>query len=223
VFILGVLQQASINHKIIMIHQSFISKSFKDVRYTYTRWACATAAKNIISLYPTRDPEEPQWWVEQAFVVTSSICLMLDLFHRPTVDAEAEEYQACVQHAILFLQQFSTSSVALHGVRLLLSLLQEYNKLHEGSRLQPTPTKASSYMPSTFVDLEVAEPNHAMRNQCPSSTSDVLLLNEEAAQFNFDIDTVAFEDLMDYLPLEGGFDNNTFLDSICGLNTGLFA
>lgn len=94
------LHQASVNHKIIMLHQSFLSKSFKDVRYTYTRWACATAAKNIINLYTTREPNEPQWWVEQAFAVTASICLILDLFHRPDHDAEAQEYQACVQNAV---------------------------------------------------------------------------------------------------------------------------
>ncbi|KAF1942168.1 hypothetical protein EJ02DRAFT_422406 [Clathrospora elynae] len=41
------------------------------VQYTYSRWACATAANNIIHLYSTRAPEEPQWWVEQAFVVSS--------------------------------------------------------------------------------------------------------------------------------------------------------
>jgi transcription elongation factor SPT5 len=205
-----------------MIHQSFLSKSFKDVRYTYSRWASATAAKTIIGLYTTRDPEEPQWWVEQAFIVTSSICLMLDLFHWPTIDAEAEEYQACVQHAILFLQRFTTSSVALHGVRLLLSLFQEYSKLHEGTRLQTAPTKTSSQIPTSLADMQVTEPKHAMPDQCPSSNSEVLLSTEEANQFNFDIDTVAFEDLMDYLPPEGGFDNNMFLDSICGLNSGQY-
>jgi hypothetical protein len=119
------LHQACVNHKIIMLHQTFLKKSFKEVRFTYTRWACATAAKNVINLYDVREQEEPQWWVEQAFVVTSAICLVLDLFHRPEIDAEAQEYLACVHKAIRFLQQFCTSSVALHGVRLLLSLLQE--------------------------------------------------------------------------------------------------
>jgi hypothetical protein len=94
------LHQASVNHKIIMLHQSFLSKSFKDVRYTYTRWACATAAKNIINLYTTREPDEPQWWVEQAFGVTAGICLTLDMFHRPEQDAEALEYQTYVQDTI---------------------------------------------------------------------------------------------------------------------------
>jgi transcription elongation factor SPT5 len=189
-----------------MLHQSFISKSFKDVRYTYTRWACCTAAKTVISLYTTREPNEPQWWVEQAFIVTSSICLMLDIFHRPADDAEAEEYQACVRSAVRYLQLFETSSVALHGVRLLLSLLQDYGKVHEGTRGQAASGPAT---------VQVAQPVCSTHEYVATAQE-----MEEAAQFNFDIDTMGFEDLMDYLPMEGGFDGNVFFDSMCGLATG---
>jgi transcription elongation factor SPT5 len=191
-----------------MIHQSFISKSFKDVRYTYTRWACATSAKTVIGLYTSRDPDEPQWWVEQAFIVTSSIFLMLDMFHRPGVDAEAEEYQACVQSAVRYLQMFTTSSVALHGVRLLLSLLQEYGKLHEGMRAQTCG-------PGAPTDVQVTQPVCSTHEY-----QDMGMASDEAAQFNFDIDMMGFEDLMEYLPSEGGFDSSVFFDSICELATG---
>jgi hypothetical protein len=208
------LHQASINHKIIMLHQSFLSKSFKDVRYTYTRWACATAAKNIIGMYTTRDHDEPQWWVEQAFVITSGICLVMDLFHRPSSDAEAEEYLACVQQAVRFLQQFATSSVALHGVRLLLSLLQEYNKLHEATRAQTIPIRSNS-----LDNPHVAINSRTAHEQCMPNP-EVPLSSGEVAQFNFDIDCINFEDLMEWLPEEGGLDNTVFFDSISGLTTG---
>ncbi|KAL5118374.1 transcription elongation factor spt5 [Pleosporales sp. CAS-2024a] len=141
------LHQASANHKIIMIHQSFISKSFKDARYTYTRWACSTAAKNIVGLYETRGADEPQWWVEQAFLITAALCLLLDLFNRPDGDAEAEDHLVCVYKAV----------------------------------------------PWT---------------------------NDEAALFNFDIDNLVFEDLMDYLPAEGGLDNQVLFDHVFELVNG---
>lgn len=218
----GTLHQASVNHKIIMLHQSFLSKSFKDVRYTYTRWACATAAMNVIQLYKARDPDEPQWWVEQAFVVTSAICLMLDLFNRPPTDTQVDEYLGCVQHAVRFLQQFSTSSVALHGVRLLLSLLQEYNNLHEGARPQAAIAKCNASIPSNVADVQNPDMYRAMDGQCLPANPEVPLSPEEMAQFNFDIDTIPFEDIMDWLPLEGGLDNNVFFDSISGLSGGQF-
>jgi transcription elongation factor SPT5 len=50
-----------------------------------------------------------------------------------------------------------------------------------------------------------------------SANPEVPLSMEEAAQFNFDLDSIAFEDLADWLPMEGGLDNNVFMDSIYGL------
>lgn len=49
------------------------------------------------------------------------------------------------------------------------------------------------------------------------SDPDVPLTNEEAAQFNFDIDAMGFEDLMDYLPSETSLEYNVFYDSMSGL------
>ncbi|KAH3949009.1 hypothetical protein HBI56_003360 [Parastagonospora nodorum] len=215
-----ILRQAAINYKIIMIHQSFISKSFKDARYTYTRWACGTAAKNLVALYKTRDPEEPQWWVEQAFLVTAALCLLLDLFHRQDRDAEAEENLACVRQAINYLQQFVTSSVAAHGVRLLCSLIQEYCKLHEGVRppaaqQQPGITGLENLQLPAHPAMPAQNlPSHSQPNV--NETPELTLTSEEVAQFNFDIDNV----FMDYLPAEGGLDNNVLWDSIYGLANG---
>lgn len=191
-----------------MLHQSFLSKGFRNVRYAYTRWAISTSSKNIINLYGLRDPEEPQYWVEQAFVVTSAICLALDMFHRLATDAEATEYYEYVQKAIRWLQQFPTSSVTVHGVRLLSSLLQEYNKLHEGARSQMAPTTSASVQVHDLNELPL--PQHMERPW----------LNDETAQFTFDIDNFAFEDLMEFLPAEGGLDANMFFGSISGLANG---
>lgn len=216
----GSLHAASIAHKIIMLHQAFLSKSFKDPRYTYTRWACAHAAKIILSLYTHRAPDEPQWWVEQAFVVTAGICLLLDMFHRPgPMDPEVQEYTACVQQGVRYLQQFPTSSVAVHGVRLLVSLLQEYEKLLE----KPGTAGAKPGVPfgvsGSGQDMPILSQQVDGTN-CMSMDPEVPLSSEEAAQFNFDIDTLAFEDLMDYLPTEAGLDGNLFFDSVYGIANG---
>jgi hypothetical protein len=63
------LHQASCAHKIIMIHQAFLGRSFKSPQFTYSRWACVSSAKTIIEhMSKEREPEEPQWWVEQVRV-----------------------------------------------------------------------------------------------------------------------------------------------------------
>ena len=215
------MHEASITHKFIMLHQSFLTKSLKNARYTYSRWACITASKKIIDAYTTRDPEEPQWWIEQAFLITAGICLMLDLFHRPEKeDKEALEYVARVQKAISFLQQFFTSSIATHGVRLLLSLHQDFTKLLEGSRPPGRlVSQTARVLPitTTTADLHIADAGKTSRPTPYSLDPELLVSNEQAAQFSFDIDSLGYEDLMDYIPVDGGMDNTVYFDSINGL------
>ena len=54
-------------HKIIMIHRSFLCKSFTDPRYTYTRWASVAASKTILreAETATADVEKPAFWHDQ--------------------------------------------------------------------------------------------------------------------------------------------------------------
>ena len=54
-------------HKIIMIHRSFLCKSFTDPRYTYTRWASVAASKTILreAEIATADVEKPAFWHDQ--------------------------------------------------------------------------------------------------------------------------------------------------------------
>lgn len=43
------------------------------------------------------------------------------------------------------------------------------------------------------------------------------VVNDDATlNFNFDIDNLDFEGLMEWLPVEGGFDGGTFLDAVYG-------
>ncbi|KAI4936401.1 hypothetical protein J4E85_001731 [Alternaria conjuncta] len=216
------LHHASTHHKIIMIHQNFLSKSFKDVRYTYSRWACMSAAQSLISLYTTRDAQEPQWWVEQAFIITAGICLILELFHRAEADAEAQECHLHVTRAIRCLQLFHTSSVAVHGVRLLMSLMAEYEKLRDGSSQRSTlsvdtaTTQTCPYIPGNTAGIPMPDTDRATQ-QLPLD-SEVQPTFADPTTWNFDIDSLGFEDLMDYLPSEGLLNNNVLNASMLSAN-----
>lgn len=73
--------QASWAHKIIMIHQAFLGRSFKSPQYTYSRWACVHSAKIIISeLDHERESNEPQWWVKHVRLVYVSSTSILPNF-----------------------------------------------------------------------------------------------------------------------------------------------
>lgn len=213
------LHEASCSHKIIMIHQSFLNKSYKDLRYSYSRWACATAARHVLSLYQRREPDEPQFWVEQAFSITAGICLILDLFHRNEINVEAQEYLACVKRTVVYLASFPTSSVANHGVRVLTSLLQEYTKKidtakgstqtrHDGN----VQTASMPPVPKGFETISIAEAG--LLPPAIPTNPEVPLSSEAASAFNFDIDMMEFEDLLGILPNEMGVDTNAIFDSM---------
>ncbi|KAF1973028.1 hypothetical protein BU23DRAFT_466187 [Bimuria novae-zelandiae CBS 107.79] len=210
--------QASCAHKIIMIHQSFLGRSFKDARYTYSRWACISSAKTILGAMEERLPQEPQWWVEQAFVVTAGLCLGLDLFHRSGREPQVvEDHEKAIQKAIRILEQFPTSSVAAHGIRLLTTLLQEYAKKTDVSRLDThtqNPGLPHNIAPQALADAAYVNPPKLTAQPEPTEAT---LGYEAWASTDFDIDMTGFEGLMETLPLQSGFDNTAFMDSFFAL------
>jgi transcription elongation factor SPT5 len=173
-----------------------------------------SAAQSTINLYTTREAQEPQWWVEQAFIIAAGICLILELLNRADTDEEAHEYQSYVKRAIRFLQLFHTSSVAVHGVRLLMSLMSEYEKLREGASEKTTPSVDRSVMQTcsrisdNTTDIPVSDTDCAAEQL--SLDAEGPLPFDDPTMWNFDIDSLGFEDLMDYLPSEGLLNNNAF-------------
>jgi hypothetical protein len=209
------LHQASWAHKIIMMHQVFLGRSFKSPKYTYTRWACTNAAKIVIEeMAHERAPEEPQWWVEHAFVVTAGICLALDIFHRSDKDPEGQENHAWLERAIASLEKWPLSSVAIHGMKLLTSLNQEYKKKFDTER----PTLSFANMPTFSENIAL----DTLARAATESTAAPLVVSDPAVgsdgwPMGIDFDMVGFEDLIDTLPMEAGLDNNMFFESMSSL------
>ncbi|KAF2202889.1 hypothetical protein GQ43DRAFT_439301 [Delitschia confertaspora ATCC 74209] len=201
------LQRVSHYHKIIMIHQSFLGRSFKSPQYMYTRWASTGAAKNIIECMSTvLTDNEPQWWVEQAFVVTAGICLGLDVFHRPDPDLEFKENKSWVEKAILLLHRWQNSALASQGARLLTSLLNERAKRSEGAR----QTISTDNMGPTCIIQALSDAAEADANDCRSPTAVTQINSDVWLPENMEFDPAIFEQVMDSFPLEVGLDNNTF-------------
>lgn len=69
-------------HKIMMIHRSFLGKSFIDPRFAYTRWASLAASKRILREVElaSADVERPAFWCEQVRIF-SSIDILLERIH----------------------------------------------------------------------------------------------------------------------------------------------
>ncbi len=91
-------------HKIMMIHRSFLGKSFTDPRYTYTRWASIEASKIILREVEvaTGDVDRPAFWHDQVRSSSSFLSilshtariapLLIDNFHRHIWSGQASPF-----------------------------------------------------------------------------------------------------------------------------------
>ncbi|KAK1993211.1 hypothetical protein LX36DRAFT_673986, partial [Colletotrichum falcatum] len=116
----------SSSHKVIMIHRSFLSDSFANPAFAFTRLTCIAASKTIIKEYKAVCQEDgPVLWVHQAFSVAASIILLLDVLHRTPGEAEHVEHRRLAESVIGILGSYRSSTIAVRGIRLLQALLVE--------------------------------------------------------------------------------------------------
>lgn len=116
------------------------------------------------------------------------------------------------------LEQWPTSSVAAHGLRLLTTLLQEHSKKADASKLDSRskdPEFPSNIAPQAIAHAASIDPPIQVPVLQPTSASMEPLISDEVwPNGEFDLDMSGFEELMGTLPLQNGFDNSVFLDSL---------
>lgn len=145
----------SSSHKIIMIHRSFLSESFTNHAFAFTRRTCLAASKTIIKEYKSVVEEDgPILWIHQAFSVAASIILILDVLHRDDGASETEQHLQLVEDVLIILRKCHNSMIAARGVKLISALLIEVNsmssrqemsrKRHANGGLVDTPARSQT-------------------------------------------------------------------------------
>ncbi|KAF2026263.1 hypothetical protein EK21DRAFT_103342 [Setomelanomma holmii] len=139
----------SSSHKIIMIHRSFLSDSFTNPAFSFTRRTCLAASKTIIKEYKKVAEEDgPVIWIHQAFAVAASIILCLNMLHCDGETQEHEEHRQLVDAVIDILRSCYNSMIASRGVKLLEALLNEVSR--NASRAQGSKRNRNGTMVNTF-------------------------------------------------------------------------
>ncbi|KAH8894285.1 hypothetical protein GQ53DRAFT_644158 [Thozetella sp. PMI_491] len=116
-------------HKVIMVHRSFLSESFTNPTFAYTRKTCLAASRTIISEYKMVIKEDgPILWIHQAFAVAAAIILALDMLHRSPVEDEFHENKALVEDTVAIIGRCRNSMIAQRGEKLLSALLMEVER-----------------------------------------------------------------------------------------------
>lgn len=121
------IERCAVGHKLIILHRSFLIRSFRDPSFSYTRWASIEGSKTIIKgcKEAFADPNRPTIFVEQAWIISAGITLCLDIMHRHEGETEYPEHFRLVEQAIACLDQCEDSVLASRGRRLLLGMLKE--------------------------------------------------------------------------------------------------
>lgn len=130
----------SSSHKIIMIHRSFLSESFVNPAFSFTRRTCLAASKTIIKEYKAvLNEDNPILWIYQAFSTAAAIILLLDVFHREPASVEYNEHKSLVEDVVEILGS-ADSMIATRGTKLLSSLLTELHR----APARPSSRKSSA-------------------------------------------------------------------------------
>jgi hypothetical protein len=147
-------------HKIIMIHRTFLSESFTNPAFSFTRRTCLAASKTIIKEYKlAMDEDEPILWTHQAFSVAASIILILDVLHRSPSENEYREHTQLVEDTVDILRQCRNSMIASRGFKLLSALLDEISRASQ----MPNIRKRRHDGSKTYSD-HTAEPSRRNRS-----------------------------------------------------------
>ncbi|EME80015.1 uncharacterized protein MYCFIDRAFT_96675, partial [Pseudocercospora fijiensis CIRAD86] len=110
-------------HKIIMIHRSFLTMSFTNSAFTFTRRTCIAASKTILKEMPRLAADDtPVLWIFHAFVVAAGITLGLDALHRDAHDPACTEHCMLMEDSVRLLKTAHNSKIASRGVRILSDL-----------------------------------------------------------------------------------------------------
>ncbi|KAJ5682138.1 uncharacterized protein N7477_002078 [Penicillium maclennaniae] len=145
-------------HKVIMIHREFLSLSFVNPTFEFTRKTCAAASRTIIKEQKeaTRDGG-PMLWIHQAFSVTASIILCLEIRHQPGPDRQSAEHRQLVEDGIEILTHCESEMIGRRGVFLLRAMLDaEQNKSRERRQIAEIRESQSLGVDATHDGMDIA-------------------------------------------------------------------
>ena len=112
------------SHKIIMIHRKFLSASFTNPAFAFTRQTCVAASKTILNEVALLQSEDtPILWIYHAFAVAAAITLSLDLLHRERSDSTRAEHRQLVEGAATYLEGAQLSTISSRGIKVIKDLL----------------------------------------------------------------------------------------------------
>jgi hypothetical protein len=135
----------SSSHKIIMVHRKFLSISFTNSAFAFTRRTCVAASKTILKEFQRAvEDTGPVLWIYHAFSVAAGITLCLEMIHSRPGSIGQVEHRHLVNATIRLLEKAETSKIASRGAWLLSKLISAIPDAEESSQARPTGKRSLS-------------------------------------------------------------------------------
>ncbi|KAL8286362.1 hypothetical protein RQP46_004379 [Phenoliferia psychrophenolica] len=123
----------STNHKLLVIHRTFVGRSIKGVEYAFSRKAMSEAARNILSQFIDAPLSYQHVWTLPYHALVASTTLILEMFQDVAGDT-VQEKRTLVESAQARLQTMEDySPIAVRGVQLIVTLLAEESARRAGA------------------------------------------------------------------------------------------
>lgn len=215
-------------HKMIIIHKTFLKRSFSDEPFDYSRRTCVAAAKTILNeASQPRQVEEPVIWIDQvcapktfkmnslitrrqAFSIAAGITILIYLINRPTAEeSERESCYALGERCILVLSRYQHSLLAARGVRLLRLLLKFAEEPVETRSFLAASESAYEVLRYIF-DGSMEDPPPRILSLADVSAPDIS--NEDRLELS--VDTVP-----ELFPAQVGFSNEFVFQELLGFKS----
>jgi hypothetical protein len=116
-----------------MIHRKFLSMSFDNPAFAFTRRTCIAASKTILKEFrQALSSNGPVLWIYHAFSVAAAITLSLDMIYAKSQDASSAQHESMVAEAVQNLESAGNSKIAQRGASLLSDLLKLIRSVKSG-------------------------------------------------------------------------------------------
>jgi hypothetical protein len=134
-----------------MVHRKFLSVSFTNSAFAFTRRTCVAASKTILKEFQRATEDTgPVLWIYHAFSVAAGITLCLEMMHSGPGSTGQVEHRHLLNATIRLLEKAETSKIASRGAWLLSKLISAIPNAEESSQGRSTGKRSFSTLDGDY-------------------------------------------------------------------------
>nr|XP_031863734.1 uncharacterized protein CI109_000986 [Kwoniella shandongensis]KAA5530806.1 hypothetical protein CI109_000986 [Kwoniella shandongensis] len=161
----------TLHNRVMRLHRAYMVRGYDDPRYAYSTKVCLESAYALLDLVRQSPQTLCRWWVVLVHVWTGGLIISADLVRGSREETTRQRQRDGVKLAIALLEPISrTSPVALRGVKVLKSLLNQVKHTENRKRKRPVAS-SSEPSPHDLTITSIAELEQLLRDAASQPTT----------------------------------------------------